>query len=370
MGTEAFLKRSVTMLVGQSKPQTLEGRKEERDFFWDTITKYVVRVIVGLAAIDSFSEFLRGNSIACLAPDGSNEFINNYCSASIPGLDYFPTFIAVHAILILLPHSLWINRYKANLEFFFTLSGDLDHTRDHKTGHYSDKNYYIADQLDKAITTCNQNWMYIFYIIKLVFQLIIAMAGFFVAVFYFKDFNEVFLCPHSFNPLWPLDGQVTCVFKSIRLFAVIRMAHLILLTILMLAYVWSLVWCMITHSPLGYEDVAKVAFQSSISPTYHLFDSSTLESQSGPLRKLVQTIFQSNPLCGSGPRIRSNHDFLMLKLFRTDSGLGFVLREMQILLRIKALNDNDQRLVILHRVQQRAKDMKNGGKLKSIYARF
>ena len=367
------------MLGGESNRQNSDGRTEEsrpREFFWDSITKYVVGVIIGLAAIDTITEFIRGSSIACLTPHNTNEeFINNYCSSSIPRSVYFPAFIAVHAILILIPHSLWINRYNGIFEFFFTQSRELDRNRDHETGRYSEKNYFIADQLDKAFTTYNQNWMYICYILKLVFQLIIAIAGFFVAVFYFNDFNEVFFCPPSLSdnsisttdPLWPLNGQVTCVFKSIRLFAVIRFADLVLLMTLILAYVWSLVWCTSSHSPvLDTEEVAKFSFQSSISLRYHMFDSSILQSHNGPVRKAFQTILESIPLCGSGTHIGSNFDFLMLQLFRTDSGLGFILREMQILLKIKALNDNDQRIVNLHRLQQRAKNMKNGGKLKYI----
>ena len=369
------------MLGGESNRQNLKGRTEEsrpREFFWDSVTKYVVGVIIGLAAIDTITEFIRGSSIACLAPHNTNEeFINNYCSSSIPRSVYFSAFIAVHAILILIPHSLWINRYNGIFEFFLTQSRELDRNRDHETGRYSEKNYFIADQLDKALTIYNQNWMYVCYILKLVIQLMITMAGFFVAVFYFTDFNEVFLCPPSFSDnsisttdlLWPLNGQVTCVFKSIRLFAVIRFADLVLLMILILAYVWSLVWCTSSHSPvLGTEEVAKFSFQSGISPRYHMFDSSILQSHNSPARKVLHTILESIPLCGSGPHIGTNFNFLMLQLFRTDSGLGFVLREMQILLKIKALNDNDQRIVNLHRLQQRAKNMKNGGKLKCIYA--
>ncbi len=363
------------MVGGSSDPDKLEGRAEDskpREFFWDSVTKYIVGVIIGLAAIDTITEFVRGSSISCLSPNGNEDFINNYCSSSIPRSEYFPAFIAIHAILILIPHSLWVNRYNGSFEFFFTQSRELDRTRDHGSGFYSDKNYLVVDQLDKAFTTYNQNWMYTSYLLKLVVQLVISIAGFIIAVFFFNNFNEVFLCPLNFsnsslqanNPLWPLEVQVTCVFKSIRLFAILRLADLVLLTILVLAYLWSLIWCMSSHSTaLGTDQVAKFSFESCISPRYHLFDSLALRNIHSPLRKLIQIVLENIPLCGSGPHVRTNLDFLMLKLFRTDSGLGFVLREMQILLKIKDLNDHDQRLVNLHRVQQRTKDMKTGGLL-------
>jgi len=48
----------------------------------------------------------------------------------------------------------------------------------------------------------------------------------------------------------------------------------------------------------------------------------------------------------------TNLDFLLLKLFRTDSGLGHVFREMQILLHIKERDDDDQGRTQLHKTQQ------------------
>ena len=46
----------------------LEGRKDgenaapqSRDFFWDSITLFVVGAIVALSAIDAISEFIRGS---------------------------------------------------------------------------------------------------------------------------------------------------------------------------------------------------------------------------------------------------------------------------------------------------------------------
>ena len=61
---------------GRTDPQRLEGMSEKttkpREFFWDSISLYVVGVIIALAAIDVITEFLRGNSVACFSPSGKD----------------------------------------------------------------------------------------------------------------------------------------------------------------------------------------------------------------------------------------------------------------------------------------------------------
>lgn len=200
--------------------------------------------------------------------------------------------------------------------------------------------------------------MFILYVLKLVAQTVITVAGFLAAVLVFDDFDEIFLCPRSFNSsdsFWPFDTPVHCVFTSLRLFAAIRIADLILLVLLILCFTWSLIWCASTHSTeLGTDNVALFCFHTGMSPEYHV--------PKLPLGlPFLRRFFKSIPWIGGGPRICTNLDFLVLKLFRTDSGLGFIFREMQILEKIKHHNDDDQRRTNLHKRQQQTKTMKDGG---------
>ena len=103
-------------------PQKLEGKGEDsarpREFFWDSVSLYVVGVIIALAAIDAITEFLRGSSVTCYSPPGKDvteaqeNYINNICALSLPMTEYFPVFIVVHGIFISIPplpvaESLW-----------------------------------------------------------------------------------------------------------------------------------------------------------------------------------------------------------------------------------------------------------------------
>lgn len=366
-------------------PRKLEGRSEDsrpREFFWDSISLYVVGVILALAVIDVLTEFLRGSTISCVTTGEepwdrqvSETFINSYCSASLPRSEFFPAFIAVHAILIAIPHYLWANHYGGNFEFFFSQVREMDRIRDEDTGDFSDKNHIIVQQLTQAFTTYKQNWMFVLYAAKLAVQLLITIGGFLTAILFFDDFSNVFFCPRDFNatlqllegivgsdPFWPLPEQATCVFTSMRLFAVIRVADLILLTLLILSFTWSLIWCGSTHpTELGTSRVASFCFQSSMSPGYYV-PSFPFTFCSDSFKKIFRALFTSIPFCGAGPRIGNNLDFLVLKLFRTDSGLGFVFKEMQVLRQIKYYNDDDQRRSCLHRWQQKPKMLSDGGK--------
>ena len=357
---------------GGTDPKKLEGRGEDasshRDFFWDSITLYVVGIIIALAAIDAVTEFLRGSSVSCLLPSGQEEFenyVNSICASSLPITEYFPVFIVIQGILIAIPHYLWLNHYGGNFEFFFQQAKAMDRIRDAGSGEYSENNYIVVQQLTVAFSTFKKNWMFILYVVKLFVQCITSIAAFFVAVFYFHDFEEVFICPQVIerNPInnftmWPLDTQVQCVFSSLRLFGAIRLANLILLALLILCFLWSFVWCFKTHSAeLGSEQVAYFSFETGMSPQHHI----PLGVHYRPILHLVKRLFSSMPWLGPGPHIRTNLDFLVLKLFRTDSGLGFIFREMQVLQKIRHLNDDDQRRTNLHRRQQGNDLIQDGG---------
>ena len=357
-------------------PQKLEGKGDDtskpREFFWDSVTLYVVGIIIALAAIDAITEFLRGSSVSCFSPPGENvteaqeNYINSFCASSLPMTEYFPVFIVVHGILIAIPHYLWLNHYGGNFEFFFSQAKEMDRTRSEDSGEYSEKNRIIVEQLTQAFTTYKQNWMFVLYVLKLLAQTLITVAGFLVAIFFFDDFDEVFLCPRSLSysdSFWPFSAQVQCVFTSLRLFAAIRMADLILIVLLILCFVWSLIWCANTHSTeLGYDEVALFSFHTGISPSHHV-PKFPLGWCCHPAKRLLRRLFKSIPWFGPGPRISTNLDFLVLKLFRSDSGLGFVFREMQVLEKIKCHNEDDQRRTNLHKRQQQTKTMGDGGQM-------
>ena len=371
-------------------PKNLEGRPEEennsfrpREFFWDNVTLYVVSVIFALAAVDVLTEFIRGSNVSCLVAladnssdkytDSLNDYVREFCSAYVPSTELFPAYIFVHALLVAIPHYLWLNHYGGNFDYFFAQASLLDRLRDEKTGKYSENNRLILQQLTTAFATHKKNWMFGLYVVKLSIQLLITLAGLIITIVVFTDFKTTFYCPENLNnnndpEFWPFSERVICVFKSLRLFGNIRMANIILLCLLTNALAWSLLWCLSPHrAELGSQKEARFSFETGIAPDFYVppFQLSScllnfpLQSISHPLYRFLASL--PIPIF-VGPKISTNLDFMVMKLFRTDSGLGHVFREMQVLQWIKEKEDHEQGIVELHKSQQASKVMADGCK--------
>ncbi len=342
-----------------------EGVKP-REFFWDNIVLFVVSSIIGLAAIDVVSEFIRGGHVSCFSPQGvklseaQGAYINSFCAGALPQGAYIPAFMGVHAVLITLPHYLWLSHYGGNFDFFFQLASSLKRLRE--KGEHVQENLIIVNQLQATFSTFGRNTIFTFYVLKLVAQLLFSLAGIgFVIGFFFQRFNTNYMCPVNFDenstteyPFWPLETDVVCVFEALSLLQTLWWAEIFLLALVVFGLVWALIWCLSTHSSeLGAKTVARFSFQSGLSPVFYV--------PSLPVPRWLRSCFTSLPwIGGSGPRIRSDLDFLLMKLYRTDNGLGHVFRDVQIEKEMKILADDEQRRLHLHSSTQKKLNADNG----------
>ena len=360
--------------VGTVDPKGLEGRQEgeptaprSRDFFWDSVVLFVVTAIVALTAIDVVAEFIRGSEVRCFLPNDTSrleavqDYVNEICAGSLPPSRYLPAYIAIHAILILAPHYLWLNMFGADLDFFFQHVSQLVRTRDEKTGEYAKINYVISKQLEDAfISSYRSNWMYRLYLLKLIFQLVVSAIGFVIVVWVFTDFDESFTCPSKSSDTrrsnWPLpDEQVMCVFTSLHLLGQINLIYLILLALAIVCLIGAIIWCIKLHiSELGTENLSSFSFQSSVPLNYYVpqLPISKFRFFRG-LGDVAYGLLSYFPYISlrSPYKIRSDYDFLVIKLFRTDGGLAHILREVHALQLLKEKNDEEYARINLLRRQ-------------------
>ncbi len=362
--------------IGSNKAEDLDDSNKEdgikpREFFWDNIVLFVVSSIIGLAAIDVVTEFIRGGDVSCFSPQGvelseaQGAYINSFCAGSLPSGAYIPAFMVIHAVLITLPHYLWLNHYGGNFDFFFQLASSLKRLRE--KGEHVHENLVIVNQLETTFSTYGRNAIFTFYVLKLIAQLFFSLIGIgFVIGFFFQSFDSNFMCPRDFDnstedQFWPLETDVVCVFEALGLLQTLWWAEIALLAFVVLGLFWALIWCLSTHSSeLGAKAVAQFSFQSGLAPTFYV--------PSVPAPRWLRRCFTSLPwVSGSGPRIRSDLDFLLLKLYRTDNGLGHVFREVQIEKEIKTLADDDQRRLHLHSSKQGNLKADNGIILHSFW---
>ncbi len=343
----------------------LEGKTQEetsafapREFFWDSIVLFVLSAILGLTAIDVITEFVRGSGVECYVPgglpddgrDNNYDYINSFCSRSLPPTEFFPVFIVVSGVLVAIPHYLWLNHYGGNFEFFFSLASTLQRLKDDKKGEYSEHNHLIVQQLETAFATYKRNTIFLVYVGKLGLQWLFSVVGLGIAVAYFTDFDETFHCPKNVtNAFWPLETQAICVFTSLRLLWLIRFAYILLLTLVILGLSWALFWCFCTHaSELTSHEAAQFAFYSGLAPEYYVAKLPVPKCCKS-LRKLLLKFVTTVPWFSlGGPRIRTDLDFMVMKLYRTDSGLGYIFRDVQIAREMSHLMDDDQRRLNLH----------------------
>ena len=328
----------------ESKSEATRPRIEQKDFFWDHLLFYIGSAILALTALDISVEFLRGSrGVICFTENSDFTrdqvaFINSFCAQSLPLAEYFPIFIIVQGILLLAPQYLWESLFRGYFDSFFGLVNDLDRLRDPKTGEYADKNIDIVNKLEAEFSSYARG-IFLYYILKLFFQLLVALSSVLVSETVFLTFSTSFPCPHAeIPPDWPLNNLTfTCVFSSLRILSVIRYSDYILIAIGVLANMFGLLWCLCRHpTELGYQDIAKFAFTSGLSPESFVSPNPLL-SPHHSCKERFRAIFS--------PRIRNDLDFLLMRLFRADAGIGQAFKDVQIYKELKRHHDQDHELL-------------------------
>ena len=361
----SFLSAVQTNLGGGNKAEELEGQPEgegnslkPREFFWDNIVLFVVSTILGLAAIDVITEFLRGGlgggGVACFPTSGADEaqaaYINNYCSSFLPFGAYVTTFMVVHAVLLIVPHYLWLGHYGGNFEFFFQLASTLKRVQDHtRAGERIPENLAIVQQLESTFTLLDRNFIYRSYILKLMLQFLWSLVGIgFGAGFFVTRFTVRFACPPNLNSttyeFWPFNESVDCTYETLSLLQFLWIGDLLLLLLASLSLFGAILWSFSTHpNALGYKELGHFAFQSGFHPQYYV--------PPFPGSECLHQYFTSVPYPSlSSPHvIKTDLDFLVLRLYQTDGGLGHVFKEELIQKELKHHLDDDQRRLGLHR---------------------
>lgn len=347
----------------------LEGRKpgekrpdvQSRDFFWDSLTLFLMGAILTLAVIDVVFEWIRESRIQCFfnqsaVTSGQNliiigQYVNEKCAARLFPTEYLPGFIALHSLLVLSPHYIWLNTYSSKLDSFFHLASKLSRSREPSTGDYPENNYVISQQLEPSFNVLyRSNWMFFMYLAKLVSQILLALVGLGLVASIFTDFDNTFPCPGGngtewISDDWPLPGEnAWCVFNTIHLFRNIRIAYFVLLSIAIVCLVLAFVWLVKIHPwELGHDRVVNFSFQTSL-PFYYYKPSLGHSTRLPPLfhQFLTRLPICFCCCCGSNIKsyqIQSDHDFLLVMLFRTDRGLARVLRETHLLCKLREKNN-------------------------------
>lgn len=339
-----------------------------KEFFWDQFITYLATAIGLLTVLDVSLQFFRSNGgLQCYIPMSvlqdevtrdNAAYVNTYCLTSLTWSEYYSVFILLQGILIVAPHFLWASVFSGRFDFFVDLVQQLDRLRDSDTGDYRPKNIEIVKKLEQEFPE-NWKWLGIFclYIAKLFVQLFVIAVSISINITVFpeSDFAFSFPCPRDYNESapppfgWLLPFSVSCSYPSFRVLSKLQIVDYILLLLALGASVFGLLWCFKRHSSsLGYKLVAEFAFTSCLPPEEYVNES-----------------IWRKPKHFFTPRISCDLDFLVMRLFRADSGHGRVFKDIQVIKEIKSLVTQDH--ILLHLYNDAVYDEKRKTKSMSSY---
>lgn len=356
-------------LNGDNSKKKEDEKIQPKDFFWDQLITYFSGAILAVSLANVSIEFLFGRGVSCFPPslfvgdnDGSGgfdtvlevtrvqaDYINDYCTESLPRTEYFPFYMILHATLLVAPQYLWSVLFKADLDSFFASVEKLDRSRDPKTGEFDPKNVHRVNKLEIEYGG-TRSTMFIGYISKLILQLLVSLSAIAFSRVFFTNFSPVFECPTTFDSPnrdlspagetnWPFNTTVSCVYTVLRLLGITQYFDHLLSLLSIFTVFGGLIWCFTRHTKeLGAKDVAKFVYSSCLTPdtfSYHKWYNwfTPIKCCSCCCYCCYCTICYPNVTRLKylfHPRIKSDIDFLLMWLFRADCSLGRVFRKIQV----------------------------------------
>lgn len=219
----------------------------------------------------------------------------------------------------------------------------LGRLKDPSTGEYDPKSFAIVTKLE--IEFAENHSVYRCYVGKLFLQLVATTLSLFVSWIVFNDFSTTFLCfnhasawygvgNNSISDTWPVSFE--CTYIPFRLFSILRYIDTILIIAVIFVLIYGVIWCAKKHSAeLGANETAMFAFTSCLPPEKYVFPKQWPSAGTCQWR------------CLFSPSIKSDLDFLVLRLYQSDSGHGKVFKELQVSKAYRSLHIHDHKLLHL-----------------------
>ena len=333
---------------------------EGRDFFWDKLVMILATAITGLAATDLGAQIFQQRGVTCYVPDEFNvslrqyDFIQMFCSGSVPDSQYLPLFFLCQGVTIGALHYFWKSSFSHHFNYFFSLSKGLTLIRHEETGEYSYKNVTLIKMLRREFDMYGCRLVFSWYQFKLAMQIIVAslcIAG----MFFFAAKNKSeFNCPENMeDSAWPFPGrEVVCDYLSHRSFLLTSYVDVIFLLAILLSVIFGLLWTITKHPEvLHITDACLFAFTSGIN-SRHFLAKSWCHT---PWCCSRCHYFFPSPFCcvccgcclqsyGRGrfvSWIQTDFQFFLMFLYRVDSGLAHAFRDGLIHIEYQALWELD-----------------------------
>lgn len=303
--------------VGEGKAVT------RREFFWDEWLSYVASAIVALSLIDLSVEFVATGRQGLLCDVNVTftfgrdryAYVNSYCARFLPLGQYYTLFTLIQGIVLLSPHYIWLSVCNGYFELFFALVGMLRRLKERSTGEYHPRNYAIIKKLHEEFVSKKRfgNRILIGYRVKLALQGLCALIFLMSCTLVFSDFETDLTCPSVDLPPDETFGRVQCVYGRLYFLSFVRVANLVLLGLGLAAiFMGALMIFLRPHiEALGFEEQAKFAYHAGINHSHY--------------QPKTAYYIPFSPF-----HIKTDLDFMLVRLFVSDAGYGKIFKDVQI----------------------------------------
>ena len=316
---------NITQAVESNKHPAADhvDNSTSRDFFWDHLITVITTGMLLTAALDIITS-LTSDPVKCQTPAhftrDQSAFVNSYCSEKTPKVDYLLFYIVGQAVVLVGPHLLWKSWLSGKLSYFTRLTLSLERHREGKTGEYVLDNFVKVYRLKMSFG--KSKIIHMMYFAKVLLQICFWLGACICCwvPFYEPDrkeiFHVVFNCEYTgpqteYLSLENYMFTTTCVVPALRSHYAVWITNLILLFGVLCCLCIAVGWWIGPHKILNWKEASIFSLQSGIHhDNYdHWFSYSF--------------------------RIKTDLDFLLLRVYGQDEGHGNVLRELLIMSTVK-----------------------------------
>ena len=313
------------------------------DFVWDRAVIALMVIAGALAAVERFEEVISETVLRCYVSNVDRDqaaYINQFCYKYLPKAVYFPYLVLIRGLLVIAMHYLWVLICEGDFRFFFAAVHKLDQFRNPKTGKFDDNSVQLVQKVVGRFSRRYKRMT--LYIIKLILQFI-AVSGSFACGIWFNlyDYDTsvyTFECPPSFTNStrprhWPLQTTVDCAYNSPLTSPITQWVDTVIFVLVIIFIVTGCFFVSFQH-PRG-ENVAQFVFESPFLPEHYVSLTQYFHSLCGCSKPKGKGCCKKLRHCCICPpcwtsRIRNDLDFLIMILFRSNTGQGRLFRDIQI----------------------------------------
>ena len=289
---------------------------EARDFPWERLLTWSAMALLVLSLL---AVYYSGNGeVVCDSPPHlSSSVVNSACQQSLSRWSYYPLFVFLQSIVLLLPQYLWYSYSKWHIQFFFSALQRFNRQPFTAEGECELETLKAVANLDKQFS--KTRGLVKLYAMKIVLHLILwAMCSATILMLFFSH-DSRFQCPKSNFPKGHCLARddcdsdslkdslfIDCFYSQSKLqnFGIVWITNYFILLISLTSIVYSFGWFFL--QPIkSLKQTVDFCFNTHLSPEHFLFNSFS--------------VARANDL-----------DFLVQLLDHVDSGLAAVVHNILV----------------------------------------